>query len=111
LDEVLQLADEQYQQGRASGDAVDYGLFEERVARATAKVEQDVHRIALSGLDVDVPFIRVWGKHYRRVHRRWKSLCRSTQLTAAASVTKPSSGPSPKLLAVGTPRICGPWRG
>jgi hypothetical protein len=64
-----QLADEQYVQGRASGDAVDYGAFEVRVARATAEVEQHVHQIALSGLDVDLPFIRVWGKHYRRVHR------------------------------------------
>ncbi len=53
LDAVLKLADEQYEQGRASGDAVDYGEFEERVARITAKVEQDVHKIALSGLDVD----------------------------------------------------------
>lgn len=60
LDEVLQLADEQDQQDRASGDAVDYGELEERVARASANVEHDVHRIALSGLDVDVPFIRVW---------------------------------------------------
>ena len=48
---------------------MDYAEFEERVARATAKVEQDMHQVALSGLDVDVPFIRVWGKHYRRVHR------------------------------------------
>ena len=36
----------------ASGDAVDYCNFEERVAHATSKVEQDVHRIALSGLNV-----------------------------------------------------------
>jgi hypothetical protein len=28
LDGVLKLADEQYEQGRASGDAVDYGEFE-----------------------------------------------------------------------------------
>jgi hypothetical protein len=69
LDAVLKLADEQYEQGRASGDAVDYAEFEECVAHATAKIEQDVHQVALSGLDVDVPFIRVWGKHYRRVHR------------------------------------------
>jgi hypothetical protein len=39
------------------------------VAHATSKVEQDVHRNALSGLDVDVPFICVWSKHYRSVHR------------------------------------------
>ncbi|HKO66705.1 MAG TPA: hypothetical protein VJU53_02775 [Burkholderiaceae bacterium] len=46
-----------------------YGEFEERVARATAEVDQAVHQIALSGLDVDAPFIRVWGRCYRRVHR------------------------------------------
>ena len=69
LEAVLKLADELYEQGRANGQAVDYGEFEERVAHATAKVEQGVHQIALSSLDVDVPFIRVWGKHYRRVHR------------------------------------------
>jgi len=69
LEAILQLADELYQQGRASGESVDYGQFEERVARATASVEQCIHQVALSGLDVDAPFIRVWGKHYRRVHR------------------------------------------
>jgi len=63
LDAILKLADEQYKQGRAGGDAVDYAEFEERVAHATARIEQDVHQVALSGLDVDVPFIRVWGKH------------------------------------------------
>lgn len=36
---------------------------------AAAAVERGVHHVALSGLDVDAPFIRVWGKHYRRVHR------------------------------------------
>jgi len=51
------------------GQAVDYGTVEERVAHATAKVEQGVHQIALSSLDVDAPFIRVWGKRYRRVPR------------------------------------------
>jgi hypothetical protein len=61
LTKVLNLADRQYEQGRTSGDAVDYADFEERVAHATASVEQAVHHIALSGLDVDVPFIRVWG--------------------------------------------------
>lgn len=53
---ILKLADELYQQGRATGESVDYGQFEERVARATASVEQCVHQIALSGLDVDAPF-------------------------------------------------------
>jgi hypothetical protein len=66
---VLKLADELYERGCANGDSVDYRAFEERVARATAEVDQSVHQIALSGLDVDVPFIRVWGKSYRRVHR------------------------------------------
>jgi hypothetical protein len=69
LEAVLKLADELYERGRANGDSVDYGAFEERVARATAEVDQSVHQIALSGLDVDAPFIRVWGKSYRRVHR------------------------------------------
>ncbi len=63
------LADELYKRGRANGDAVDYSGFEERVAHATAEVDQTVHQIALSGLDVDAPFIRVRGKRYRRVHR------------------------------------------
>lgn len=74
LDAILKLADDHYKQGRASGDAVDYSEFEERVAHATAKIEQDVHPVALSRLDVDVSFIRVWGKHYAhdplRAHAR-----------------------------------------
>jgi hypothetical protein len=45
---------------------VDYSEFEERAAHATAEVERGVHHVALSGLDVDAPYIRVWGKHYRR---------------------------------------------
>ncbi|HET6340480.1 MAG TPA: hypothetical protein VFG30_45035 [Polyangiales bacterium] len=36
LEDITQLADELYQQGRASGESVNYGQFEERVARATA---------------------------------------------------------------------------
>jgi hypothetical protein len=60
LEAILRLADELYQQGRATGESVDYGQFEERVSRATASVEQPVHQVALSGLDVDAPYIRVW---------------------------------------------------
>lgn len=69
LQTVLELADELYQRGRGSGESVDYSEFEERAAHATAEVERGVHHVALSGLDVDAPYIRVWGKHYRRVHR------------------------------------------
>ena len=28
-----------------------------------------MHEVALSSLDVDAPFVCVWGKTYRRVHR------------------------------------------
>lgn len=66
---VLELADELYERGRRSGEAVDYAEFEERAATAAAAVEQGMHEVALRGLDVDAPYIRVWGKHYRRVHR------------------------------------------
>jgi hypothetical protein len=55
LEAVLKLADELYERGCADGDSVDYRAFEERVARATAEVDQSVHQIALSGLDVDEP--------------------------------------------------------
>lgn len=84
LDAVLQLADELYERGRASGDSVDYGEFEERVARATAEVDQSVHQIALSGLDVDAPFIRVWGKCYR-------ACTASSERTHVSAVLSPSS--------------------
>jgi hypothetical protein len=69
LQTVLELADELYQRGRGSGESVDYSEFEERVAHAAAEIERGVHHVALSGLDIDAPYIRVWGKHYRRVHR------------------------------------------
>jgi hypothetical protein len=68
LQAVLELADELYQRGRGSGESVDYSEFEER-AHATAEVERGVHHVALSGLDVDAPYIRVWGKYYRCVRR------------------------------------------
>ena len=55
---VPELADELYEPGRGSGDSVDCGAFEERVAHAAAEVEQGVHRVALSGLDVDAAYIR-----------------------------------------------------
>lgn len=66
---VLELADELYERGRFSGDAVDYGEFEERAALAASEVERGVHHVGLRGLDVDAPYIRVWGKQYRRVQR------------------------------------------
>lgn len=72
---VLELADELYERGRGSGDSVDYSVFEERVAQAAAEVEQGVHQVALGGLDVDASYIRVWGKHYRRVHRVARTYC------------------------------------
>jgi hypothetical protein len=53
LEAVLELADELYERGRANGDSVDYGAFEERVACATAEVHQSVYRIALSGLELE----------------------------------------------------------
>jgi hypothetical protein len=59
---VLKLADELYEHRRANDDSVDYGAFEERAARATAEVDQSVHQIALSGLDVDVHFISRLGQ-------------------------------------------------
>lgn len=65
---VLEMADSLYAEGKRGGDAVDYGEFELRVSRATAELECAVHEVALRGLNVDVPFIRVWGKTYRRMH-------------------------------------------
>ena len=66
---LFTMADEAYQRGRANGDAVDYAAFEERVSQATAELECAVHQTVLGSLDIDVPFVRVWGKSYRRVHR------------------------------------------
>jgi hypothetical protein len=66
---LLELADTLWTQGRADGGDVDYARFEEDVAKRTAEVECAVHEVALSGLDVDAPFVMVWGKTYRRVHR------------------------------------------
>jgi hypothetical protein len=65
---VLEMADALYARGQRSGDAVDYGAFEEEVSRATAELECAVHETALGGLNIDAPFVRVWGKTYRRVH-------------------------------------------
>ena len=71
--ELFAMADEAYQQGRRNGDAVDYGAFEERVSQASAELECAVHQTVLGSLDIDVPFVRVWGKSYRRVHRTERS--------------------------------------
>jgi hypothetical protein len=65
---VLEMADALYARGQRDGDAVDYGAFEEEVSRATAELECTMHETALSGLNIDAPFVRVWGKTYRRVH-------------------------------------------
>jgi hypothetical protein len=46
LDAVLRLADEQYEQGRASVEAVTTTSLKSVWAYATAKAEQEVHRIA-----------------------------------------------------------------
>ena len=37
INAMLQLADAQYQEGRASGEAIDYSEFEERVAHANSE--------------------------------------------------------------------------
>jgi hypothetical protein len=66
---LLALADELYERGKAGGGSVDYAVFEEQVSHATAELECAVHQAALRGLDVDAPFVKVWGKTYRRVHR------------------------------------------
>ncbi len=65
---VLEMADALYARGQRDGDAVDYGAFEAEVSRATAELECAVHETALSGLNIDAPFVRVWGKTYRRAH-------------------------------------------
>jgi len=48
---------------------MEYERFEEEIAQRSADIERAVHEVALSGLDVDAPFVCVWGKTYRRVHR------------------------------------------
>ena len=70
---LFTMADEAYQQGRANGDAMDYAAFEECVSQASAELECAVHQTVLGSLDIDVPFVRVWGKSYRRVHRTERS--------------------------------------
>ena len=66
---LLEFADEMWRRGKANGDGVEYERFEEDVAQRSAEIERAVHEVALSGLDVDAPFVCVWGKTYRRVHR------------------------------------------
>jgi hypothetical protein len=118
---VLELADELYKRGRSSGEAVDYSAFEEQVAHVAAAVERGVHHVALSGLDVDAPYIRVWGKCYRRLHRiartygsmpgpsRWSA----RSIGSSASVKAQRSIPSPCAPASWTGAGCrgllAPW--
>jgi hypothetical protein len=104
---VLELADELYERGRGGGDSVDYSAFEERVAQAAAEVEQGVHQVALSGLDVDASYIRAWGKHSRRVHRVARTYC---SLAGPVTIERTlyrelgrRRGPSPRRLLHGLP--------
>lgn len=69
MNELLEHADALIESARGSGESVDYGAFEEEVAARTAQVEAAIHEAALSSLDLNAPFVRVWGKTYRRVHR------------------------------------------
>ena len=73
LQGLLELADDMWQRGRATGESVDYEAFEQTVAQKTAEVERAVHEATLSSLDIDAPFVRVWGKTYRRLHRTLRS--------------------------------------
>ena len=73
MQSLLELADEMYVRGRSTGESVEYAEFEKLVGERSAAVEREVHAAALSSLDVDAPLIRVWGKHYRRVHRQTRS--------------------------------------
>lgn len=67
---LLEFADAMVEQGRGgNGNAVDYGGFEEQVSARTAEVEAAVHQVALTSLDINEPFVRVWGKDYRRLQR------------------------------------------
>ena len=50
-------------------DAVDYGVFEEQAAAKVAAVEQAMHAVALSKLDIDSDFVKVWGSVHKRVGR------------------------------------------
>jgi hypothetical protein len=67
---LLELADTMWTEGRANGGDVDYARFEEDVAKRTAEVECAVHEVALSGFDVDAPFVTVWGKTSRSSFER-----------------------------------------
>ena len=69
MNELLEHAAALIERTRGSGESVDYGAFEEEVAARTAQVEAAIHEAALSSLDLNAPFVRVWGKTYRRVHR------------------------------------------
>jgi hypothetical protein len=51
------------------GGAVDYAAVEELVGQHLQYVERQAHQLSLAQLDVDAPYIRVWGETYRRVGR------------------------------------------
>lgn len=51
------------------GKAVDYARFEERVEDGLAAMARALHSAALRKLDIDAPFISIWGEPYRRMER------------------------------------------
>ncbi len=53
----------------SNGGAIDYGAIELEVSEKLGTLEASVHEATLAMLDIDAPYIRVWGKEYRRVGR------------------------------------------
>jgi hypothetical protein len=49
------------------GTAVDYAAIEETIADGLGVLERAAHQSLLQRLDINVPFIRVWGEDYRRI--------------------------------------------
>jgi hypothetical protein len=52
-----------------SGGTVDYGNIEQAVGEKLGELERGAHQALLGELDIDAPYVRVWGKYYRRVGR------------------------------------------
>jgi hypothetical protein len=69
MKELLEVADAMVERAKRDGADIDYAAFEEEVGAGAAAIEAAVHETALSSLDVNAPFVQVWGKTYRRVHR------------------------------------------
>ena len=85
MDELLHLADELFAAGQNDGETVDYAAFEAQVASAAARLETQVHQVALTGLDVDTAFVRIRGKRYRRALRAKRTY---NTMAGGASVTR-----------------------